>query len=426
MKIKFISLMLLGLVTVIIAVSCAGAPAEAPPPPTPPPPLLQEAPPAPPPPPVTPPPVAPPPPPPSVPDGLNALDSEALAKLYSDTENDLNAAREAAVYAGAGIYAPDFLLDADNTVDSALQKYEANDYNGAKSSADEALLMYNTIKNTLDAYAMRDEFEWIISELEPEVLWQADDVASEIFDKWRANDYSGAKESADKALLAYGTIKTGLDAYAIRQSVVWSLQELVPEYLSQADTAAMAAFDKWDAGDYNGASEDVDKVLLMYGTLRTGVEAYLLREEIALDALNFDPNAFWRTDEVGYAAIDKWDAGDYEGAKADAETALLGYIITGAGEGRRKAMDARADVAVRQEFNIAQALYDRANHALEWQDYNEAVRLYGDSMYLFMQAARTADERRRNAEAALRRAGQRVQESDETARNADALLEGGR
>jgi tetratricopeptide (TPR) repeat protein len=164
----------------------------------------------------------------------------------------------------------------------------------------------------------------------------------------------------------------------------------------------------------------------MYGTLKTAVEAYRLREEIALDAVNMDPIAFWRTDEIGLAAIDKWDAGDFDGAKADAEAALLGYTVTGAVVERQKALDARADVAVRLEFDVAQLLYDRAAQAYRRQDYNEAIRLYSESLYLFRQAARTADNRRLSAEEALRRAAQRLLESDETARNADAILEGGR
>ncbi|MDR1804341.1 MAG: hypothetical protein LBQ94_12130 [Treponema sp.] len=421
MKIKSISWMLMGLLAVIMAVSCAGAPpAEEPPPP--PPPSTPAAPPATPPPapPVTPPPAPPPP------QGLDALSPEELAQLYEETENQLVTARQAAIESGAGIYAPDFLLDADNTVALALQKYDANDKNGAKASADEALLMYTALKNGLDAYNLREDFAWRIEELAPEYLWQADDVALEMFDKWRAKDYVGAKAAADRALSVYQTIDNGLSAYDARQSVVWTLQELAPEYLWQADDVALAALDKWEAGDFDGAGEGADKALLMYGTLKTAVDAWRLREEIASDAVNMDPIAFWRTDETGLAAIDKWDAGDFDGAKADAETALLGYTVSGAVVERQKALDARADVAVRLEFDVAQALYDRAGQAYRRQDYSEAVRLYSESLYLFRQAARTADNRRQSAEEALRRAAQRLLESNETARNADAILEGGR
>ena len=421
MKIKSISWMLMGLLVVIMAVSCAGAPpAEEPLSP----PASTPAPPATPPP---APPVTPPPPPaPPAPQGLDALSPEALAQLLEETENQLVMARQAAIDSGAGIYAPDFLLDADNMVALALQKYDANDKNGAKTSADEALLMYTALKTGLDAYNLREDFAWRIEELAPEYLWQADDVALEMFDKWRAKDYAGAKAAADKALSVHETIDSGLAAYDARQSVVWTLQELAPDYLGQADDVALAAIDKWGAGDFDGAREGVDKALLMYGTLKTAVEAYRLREEIALDAVNMDPIAFWRTDEMGLAAIDKWDAGDFDGAKADAEAALLGYTVTGAVVERQKALDARADVAVRLEFDVAQLLYDRAAQAYRRQDYNEAIRLYSESLYLFRQAARTADNRRLSAEEALRRAAQRLLESDETARNADAILEGGR
>jgi hypothetical protein len=423
MKIRIISWMVLGFLAVIMAVSCAGAPPPEEPPAPPPPQQTAAPPPTPAAPPVTPP---PPPAPPPAPQGLDALSDEALAQLYSDTERELNMARAAAVALGAGIFAPDFLLEADNTVASALQKYDANDRNGAKAAADQALLMYNALYTGLAAYGLREDIAWRVEELEPSVLWQADDVALEMFDKWRSGDYPGAKAAADKALMVYGMIDDGLAAYDARQSVAWSLQELAPEYLWQADDVAFDAFDKWDAADYDGAREGVEKALLMYGTLKTGVEAYQLREALAVDAVEFNPSVFWQTDDIGFSAIDKWEAEDYSGAKADAESAMLGYTIIGAGEGRRRALDARADVAVRQEFNVAQVLYDRANNAIQWNDPTEALRLYRESMILFMQAARTADERRRSAEEALRRAQQRFIESDETARNADAILEGGR
>ena len=421
MKTKIISWMFLGFLAVIMATSCAGAPPPEEPPAPPP---TQATPPAPTPaaPPVTPPPPAPPP----APQGLDALSDEELAQLYSDTERELNLARAAAVSSGAGIFAPDFLLDADNTVASALQKYDANDRNGAKAAADQALLMYNALYTGLAAYRLREDFAWRLEELEPSVLWQADDVALEMFDKWRAGDYPGAKAAADKSLNVYGMINDGLAAYDARQSVAWSLRELAPEYLWQADDVAFDAFDKYDAEDYDGAREGVDLAALMYSALKTGVEAYQLREALAEEAVEFNPSVFWQTDDIGFSAIDKWDAGDYEGAKADAESAMLGYTIIGAGEGRRIALDARADVAVRQEFNAAQALYDRANNAIQWNDPTAALRLYRESMILFMRSARTAEEWRRSAEEALRRAQQRFNESDETARNADAILEGGR
>ena len=286
--------------------------------------------------------------------------------------------------------------------------------------------MYNAIKTGVDAYVLRDSFAWKLEELAPDILGQADDIGLAALDKWDAGDYSGAKESADKALFAYETIDTGLAAYEARQSVVWGLEALAPEFLWQTDDVALAALDKWDAEDYNGAKEGADKALLMYSALKIGVEAYQLREEIALDAVKIDPTTFWSMDDIGWGAIDKWIAEDYEGAKADAETAMFGYTVTGAAVQRQRALDARADVAVRQEFNAAQAIYDQANRALPSQSFDEALRLYRESLNMFRQVARTADERRRIAEEALRRAQQRLAESNETARNADAILEGGR
>ena len=547
MKNTFTSWMFLGIFAVILAVSCATAPAGEPSPPPAAAPPQPAAPPAAPP--ATPP--APPAPPvtPSAPSGdLGSLSGEALTRLYSDTENELNRARDAAINAGARVFAPDFLLDADNTVVLALQKYEANDYNAAKSSADEALLMYNVLKDGLDAYRLREELSWSIYELAPDILWQADDVALPALDKWDAKDYNGAKASVDSALLVYNTIRTGLAAYDTREAVAWRVDFLAPDILWQADDVALAALDKWDAKDYDGAKEGADKALLVYNTLAVGLaaydtrsaivwrvdnlvpeaiwqaddvayealdewwianynaarvgagmsefvydtlgtglevydtredialdvlaiepealwqaddvafqaidrwlyenyygaragadraqfvydtlgvglEAYQLREDIALDAIKIDPNAIWRTDDIGWEAVDKWLASDYEGARINAETAMFGYTVAGAAVERQRALDVRADTAVRQEFNAAQGLYARANAALQGQRYNEAALLFRESLITFRWTARTALERRLNAEDAIRRAERRLTESSETARNADVILGGGR
>ena len=540
---------------------------------------------------------------------LNALDSDALARLYSSTENDLNRARQSAVGAGAQVLAPDFLLDADNTVVLALQKYEAQDFNGAKGSADDALLMYNTLRQGLDIYNLRENFAWQLAVLAPEVLWQADDAAFAAIAKWDAKDYSGAKTGADSALFLYETLEGGLAAYDARQRVAWRLEllepealwqaddiaintldewfyenytaaragvekarfvygvlgtglaayevrenvavrvdalapevlwqaddialqaidkyysenydaakdgaemalfayntlgdgllafdtrenialavfaivpealwqaddvafeaidewldaqysaaragtemalfvydalgtglaaydtresialdllALEPEALWQADDVAMLAVDRWLYENYYGAKVGADRALFLYDTLQLGLEAYYLREAIAGAAVTIDPNAIWRADDIGWEAIDRWYAADYEGARLYAEAAMLGYTATGVVLERQKALEARADTADRHDFNTAQALYALANAALQEQRYGEASSLFRESMAMFNLAAHTATARRLNAEEALRRAELRVLESEQTARLAETILQGGR
>ena len=88
-------------------------------------------------------------------------------------------------------------------------------------------------------------------------------------------------------------------------------------------------------------------------------------------------------------------------------------------------MDLRANVAARQEFDPAEAIFNRANTEFRRQSFEEAAGLYDECLPRFILSAELALERRRAAEEALRRADQRVAESDETARNAELVLEGG-
>jgi len=200
----------------------------------------------------------------------------------------------------------------------------------------------------------------------------------------------------------------------------------MPEALWQADDVALLAIDRWLVENYYGARAGAERAQFVYDTLKTGVNAYNLRDEIVLDAVRLDANSLWRTDDIGWEAVDKYLAGDYVGARASAEQALFGYTVAGAGVERQRALDARADIAVRQGFNSAQAVYVQAASALQGQRQAEASRLYTDALYMFRDVANTAWDRRLAAEDALRRAEQRLIESDQNARNAESILEGGR
>jgi hypothetical protein len=100
------------------------------------------------------------------------------------------------------------------------------------------------------------------------------------------------------------------------------------------------------------------------------------------------------------------------------------YSAVAAATERQIALDAKANVAVRQDFNSAQALYAQANTAFQAERFDEAVSLYNQSRPMFDAAAREALEKQLIAEEALRIANQRMTESDQTAREAEIILEG--
>ena len=140
-------------------------------------------------------------------------------------------------------------------------------------------------------------------------------------------------------------------------------------------------------------------------------------------------------DSAAEEAQKKYEAKDYYAANDAAETALASYrkaLESAAGEkhaaasaARQKAMDAKANVAVRQEFASADTMYSQANSAYEKGDFNEAAKSYIECVPIFEAAALEALEKQRLAEEAMKRASEKMAESDETARSAESVLEGG-
>ena len=358
-------------------------------------------------------------------EAYEVLVAKTYAMYYEKKAIELNDARSAAVNAGAGDLVPDFLLDADNAFDDADKKYQAKDYSGAKASADDALSMYLALKNGIDAYNIREEVAERAEELVPDILLQIDTVGLDAIDKWEAKDYSGAKAGADDALSKYLTLKDGIEAYNLREEIAKRAEELVPDVLLQTDTVGLDAIAKWDAEDYSGAKLGAAEALVMFSALKTARDAYDLREEILERAEGLFPNYLSQADDIALDAIDKWLAEDYLGAKETAGTAWIMYLVLGASTERQTAIDLKANTAVRQEFYSAEAIFNQANAAYSGQRYEEAATLYEECLLIFRMTSQMVLDRQRAAGEAIRRADQKAAESDEAARNAEAILQGG-
>jgi len=223
----------------------------------------------------------------------------------------------------------------------------------------------------------------------------------------------------------YSALKAARDAYDVREKIAERAEELVPDYLSQADNIALDAIDKWDAEDYSGAGLDAAEALAMYSALKAAGDAYEVREKIAESAEELFPDYLSQADNIALDAIDKWDSKDYSGARNDARTAWIMYLNVGSAAERQTALNLKADTAVRQEFNSAEAIYNRANAAFRGQRYEDAAPLYEECWIIFRMASQLALEKRQAADEALIRADQKAAESDEAARNAEAILQGG-
>jgi tetratricopeptide (TPR) repeat protein len=163
----------------------------------------------------------------------------------------------------------------------------------------------------------------------------------------------------------------------------------------------------------------------MYKAIRAALTANTVREEYEGMAEALAPGLFSQADNNSMDAFEKWDAGDYNGAKDSAETALAMYLSGAAAAERQRALDLRANVAAKKEFDSAEEIFPQANADFSEHRYAEAAKLFEDSWLLFRESAQITLNRRQAAEEALRRANQRVAESDELAKNAELIVEGG-
>jgi hypothetical protein len=418
MKRICICLILLSLAAVFMAVSCAG---------TPPPPVET----------VT---EAPPPPPPAVtqPPSIPAPDQSTLNTL-NEAAARAAAARKLAGDFDASSFFPSDWESAESLFNRAEQQKNTSTRDGAQESTARyigAAEAYEALIEKISGLCYDDKAKELsdaraaavnagAEELVPDYLLEADNAVIDAEDKYQAKDYYGAKSSADDALAMYTALKDGVTAYYIRQEIADRAEELVPDVLSQVDTFGLDVIDKWKAKDYNGAKLGAADALVMYSALKAARDAYDVREKIADRAEELFPNALSQADDVAFDAIDKWQANEFKGAKDAATTAWMMYLNVGASTERQTALDLKADTAARQEFNFAEAIYNRANTAYRGQRYEEAAPLYEECLPIYRMASQLALEKRLAAEEALRRADQRVAESDETARNAELILEGG-
>jgi hypothetical protein len=224
------------------------------------------------------------------------------------------------------------------------------------------------------------------------------------------------------------------------EAVATGLSGAFPDYLLGADREAVRALEQYEAEDYYAARDTWTLACARYRALKTGGDAYNARQEItAYDFVSYDPDNFNRADESGLAAVEAYEAGNVEAAQEGAEEANLRYNLVlntawaghvaerrlAAGTERQRALDLKANVAVKTEFDAASAVYSQAESSERAENYREAVGLYVQSEARFIEIGKVAAEKRREAEEALREAEQKVLESEENAKNAELILEGG-
>jgi hypothetical protein len=228
------------------------------------------------------------------------------------------------------------------------------------------------------------------------------------------------------------------------------IRDISPKRLETADLCIDKALEQYEAGNaaatnsgaaenYYAAAASAFDALDRYRALTLGVRAYRLGEEIQeRNFADYDPGNYGLAGESMEDAVAAYDAGDTGAALAQAEEALLRYtlvmnegwrdytgIIKLSAEGeRRNALEAKANVAVKKDFDDADGLYARGIAAYNAQDYAASAEYFSQSIPLFGAATKSAEQKRVMAEEAIQTAEIRIGQSEETAREAESLLQG--
>jgi len=264
-------------------------------------------------------------------------------------------------------------------------------------------------------------------------------------------DTAKAIEAYNEAAAAFGRLfELAIPLYAqVREDEIMATRDYLitlgardsfPEYLLDADRTALLAYNRYKAKDYYPARDSAANALEKYSVLETAFNTWLVRQEIqARGFAGYDPDTFELGEEIISGAMDSYMAGDLAGAREKAGKALSVFNLelsaawanyaelrSSLAEGERlAALDMKTDIAAKEFFKIADSENKVALDLLESKQYEDAAKLFINAEAMFVIASITTLEKRRTADAAIRNANEKIQESDRIAKNAKIIIEGG-
>ncbi len=186
-------------------------------------------------------------------------------------------------------------------------------------------------------------------------------------------------------------------------------------WFGDADKAYADAEAKAKAGDPEGAIAAYERARLLYELAQKRTQAAALKTTIEeKDLAAYDSGNYAIANEK-YALAESTYAADPEAALDALDEAILRYNLVvqkgfesyaatrkaPADDAKVKADEAKANVAVKEDYAKAQALYDEAAAAMAAGRYEDAASLYDQSSGLFEAATASALEKKATAEAAL-------------------------
>jgi len=267
-------------------------------------------------------------------------------------------------------------------------------------------------------------------------------TASEI--QQAAASYSTAADTYDelfgKTIPLYAQAREDEIMAAREELIASGFTNSFPDYLQKADEIALEANEQYKDGKYYEAKDTAAKALNEYQTLMIGARVFLARQEIIDRGFwKYDSDNFNRADEVTITAMNEYEAGNRETAVTYAEEALLRYNLVlsngwtaysadrrnSAASERELALSERANIAARDSFREADTIYNQAETTFSSRDFQNAAILYTDAEALFVISRQETEEKRLRAIESIRLAEEKIGESDETAIEAERIIEGG-
>jgi hypothetical protein len=258
-----------------------------------------------------------------------------------------------------------------------------------------------------------------------------------------ANQYNAAAAAYDditrRAIPLYAQARENEINAARTAAINSGIADIAPDRFAVAENTRQAAYDLYEREDYYSAAEAAYAAVDQYRVLKTAADIYEIWDEIdVFDLAKYDAANYAQAEAAAVQAVADYDSGNTAKAQIGANETLnrLNMVrSTGweafAGDRRKAAraesqaaLDAKANVAVRNEFSAAMAIYNQGETAFTSRRYSDAVQYYNQSESMFILTKNSALEKRRIAEEAIRLAEEKTAESDAAAQNAEKIIGG--
>ncbi|MDR0524792.1 MAG: hypothetical protein LBG90_02855, partial [Spirochaetaceae bacterium] len=216
------------------------------------------------------------------------------------------------------------------------------------------------------------------------------------------------------------------------------ITEAGADHLAAADRLAEETRRNLRSNTYIPNESETNLPIDMYRSLKPRAEGYKVRQEIVRQGLEntdranlaagdadtqvaiqeYESRRAQKSLEMANSALDKYNAVLKSGQLALAQTRM-----NEAGRERQIAIDAKAPVAVKDDFDIAETAYQQAVNDFNNGKYEAAAAGYSQSALQFLAAAEAAEKKRRLAEEAIAAAKRKTAESTAFATNTGLAME---